>query len=546
MRSRNILLTLATLLTGCGSDSDERSSTVPVREEPFDAAVTGSRDPSSRAPIKRADAGARSDIEQGAGEEQASAGRAASTRRPAARTDAPGAAAEPAAMSGGGRARPPRAADEDASVDDDDAGTLTCDAPNLDGLGLETLVTGQGLATLAAATQPPDSNDWYLIEQRGRIMILRDGVLLPTPFLDLQPEVTIGQGYEDRGLVSLAFAPDYATSGLVYVVFTPVLGDDANRDLVLEYRRSDADPDQLDPTSRKKVVEIIGSISSNFLRDIHNGGRATFGPDGYLYVAMGDGGGVSCNDVERDEPQDIGSPFGKILRLDPRGEPPYAAPRNPFARGGDPRVYHYGLRNPYNFSFDRGTGDLYIGDVGQNSFEEVDVAPSGMAGLNFGWAAFEGVTNTCPDRPLRAGSTHTPPIFVADRRTRSCTGDFCDYRAVVGGVVYRGSTLPQLQGVYLFGDYVGRRMVGIRRCGGSSSELRTIRKRCDVGFADELCFNALAGTPEFSGLTGIFEGNDGEIYMVANRDTLLKVVSAPFTAQAADSRAPASSARSRF
>jgi glucose/arabinose dehydrogenase len=236
---------------------------------------------------------------------------------------------------------------------------------------------------------------------------------------------------------------------------------------------------------------------------------------------------VSCNDVERDEPQDIGSPFGKILRLDPRGEPPYAAPGNPFARVGDPRVYHYGLRNPYNFSFDRSTGDLYIGDVGQNSYEEVDFAPRATPGLNFGWAAYEGVTNTCPDRPLRADSKHTPPFFVADRRTRGCTGEFCDFRAVVGGVIYRGAALPQLQGVYLFGDYAGRRMVGIRRCAGNSSELRTIRKRCDIGFADELCFQAQQGTPEFSGLTGIFEGNDGEIYLVGNRDSLFKVVAVP-------------------
>jgi glucose/arabinose dehydrogenase len=424
-----------------------------------------------------------------------------------------------------GGMRVPPVADDDASVNDDDAGTLVCDPPNLDGLALTTVVTGQGIETLASASQPPDSNDWYLVEQRGRILIFRDGVLLPTPFLDLQAEVgMIGQGYEDRGLVSLAFAPDYATSGLAYVVVTPMLGDDANRDLVLEYRRSDADPDQLDPASRKKIVEIIGSISNNFLRDIHNGGRAAFGPDGFLYVAMGDGGGVSCNDVERDEPQDIGSPFGKILRLDPRAEPPYAAAGNPFVRGGDPRVYHYGLRNPYSFNFDRGTGDLYIGDVGQNSYEEVDYAPRGVAGLNFGWAAFEGVTNTCPDRPLRADATHTLPIFVADRRARNCTGNFCDWRAAVGGVLYRGTTLSQLQGVYLFGDYVGRRMVGIRRCGSSSSELQIIRKRCDVGFADELCFGATEGTPSFSSLTGIFEGNDGEIYMTANRDSLLKVV----------------------
>ena len=449
---------------------------------------------------------------------------AAPAAREQAGPSAPGDMASRRMDAGTAPARP--ATDDDASVDDD-AGTIMCDAPNLDGLGLATVVTGQGLETLSYATQAPDSADWYLVEQRGRILILRDGALLPEPFLDLQSEIVIGEGYEDRGLLSLAFAPDFVTSGLVYVVFTPTLGLDANRDLVLEYRRSDADPDRLDPESRTKIVELIGSVSNNYLRNIHNGGRALFGPDGFLYVAMGDGGGVSCNDVETDEPQDPGSSFGKILRLDPRADPPHAARGNPFARGGDPRVYHYGLRNPYSYSFDRRTGDLYIGDVGQNSYEEVDFAPAGSAGLNFGWAAFEGVTKTCPDRPQRARSTHTEPIFVADRRARGCSGDFCDWRAVVGGAVYRGASLPQLDGVYLFGDYAGRRMVGIRRCGASSSELRTIRKRCDVGFADELCFQALEGTPDFSGLTGIVEGNDGELYLIANRDSLLKVTSAP-------------------
>jgi glucose/arabinose dehydrogenase len=533
-----LAIALSVIAVACGSDETESASSMDASTDGGDAAIRGSDSP-GRGEGGRNGRSARQDGGIRSGEADAASPKDAEPREVPAAADGPGdapvverpatsmtpttdAAVGPSA--GSGAAAP--AADDDASVDDD-AGVIACEAPNLEGLALAPVVSGQGLETLGAAVQPPDSSDWYLVEQRGRILILRDGVLLPEPFLDVQPEIVIGQGYEDRGLISLAFAPDYAASGLAYVVFTPTLGADANRDLVLEYQRSAEDPDRLEPASRRKIVEIVGSVSNNFLRNIHNGGRATFGPDGYLYVAMGDGGGVSCNDVEPDEPQDVGSPFGKILRLDPQAAAPHAAPRNPFTRGGDPRVYHYGLRNPYNFSFDRLTGDLYIGDVGQNSYEEVDFAPSGSAGLNFGWAAFEGVTPTCPDRALRAEASHTPPIFVADRRTRSCTGPYCDFRAVVGGVVYRGPSLSQLEGVYLFGDYVGRRMVGLRQCGGGSSEPRTIRKRCDVGFADELCFEALDGTPVFSSLTGIVEGNDGEIYLVANRDSLLKVVARP-------------------
>jgi glucose/arabinose dehydrogenase len=491
---------------------------------------SGSPDDGERA-TARSDGGQRSGEADSPGRERPSSGESSESASAGREAPSAGVAAMPdeatPASTDGASGAAAASSEEDASVDDEDAGVTPCEPPNLDGLALATVVSGQGLATLGTAAQAPDSSDWYLLEQRGRILILRDGVVLPTPFLDVQPEIVIGEGYEDRGLLSLVFAPDYATSGFVYVVFTPTLGEDANRDLVLEYRRSDADPDVLDPASRKKIVEITGVISNNYLRNIHNGGRALFGPDGFLYVAMGDGGGVSCNDVEVDEPQDVGSPFGKILRLDPRAPYPHAAPRNPFARTGDPRVYHYGLRNPYSFSFDRSTGDLYIGDVGQNSYEEVDFAPNGVAGLNFGWAALEGSTVTCPQRALRSESTPTAPIFVADRRARGCSGPFCDFRAVVGGLVYRGPTLAQLDGVYLFGDYVGRRMVGMRRCNGSSSEPRTIRKRCDVGFADELCFDALEGTPQFSSLTGIVEGNDGEIYLIANRDSLLKVVARP-------------------
>jgi glucose/arabinose dehydrogenase len=527
------LLVLAAV-AGCSSDDARKrsaargdaspdSSTSPQR----DAQADESRDSSMPDAMRSEPSDAQSGQAGRGGDDQPSGGSAGMSA-----TNTPMDAAMPMMpmMSGGstdaGKTMPQPELEDDASVEDD-AGVIVCDPPNLQGLALETLVSEQGLDTLSVAAQPPNSNDWYLVEQRGRILILRDGALLPTPFLDLQSEIEIGEGYEDRGLISLAFAPDYATSGLVYIVLTPMLGADANRDLVLQYQRSTTDPDVLDPASRKKIVEILGSVSTNLLRNIHNGGRAAFGPDGLLYVSMGDGGGVNCNDVEPDEPQDIGSPFGKILRLDPSREAPYAARGNPFARSGDPRVYHYGLRNPYNFSFDRLTGELYIGDVGQNSYEEIDVAPRGAAGLNFGWAAFEGVTATCPQRALRMQSTHTPPIFVADRRRTGCTGQFCDYRAMVGGVVYRGPSLAQLEGVYLFGDYVGRRMVGMRRCEGVSSEPRTIRKQCDAGFPDELCFEPLAGTPAFSSLTGIVEGNDGEIYLVANRNSLLKVVARP-------------------
>lgn len=410
---------------------------------------------------------------------------------------------------------------------DDDAGAVACTAPEVGRLGLETVVSSSALSGLTDATQPPGSNDWYLTEQRGRVMVLREGetALTATTFLDLTSEISLRTfGYEDRGLVSIAFAPDYATSGRVYVSVTPNQGAFANVDLLLEYTRSADDPYRVDPSSRRIILELRGQrLNDNFITvNIHNGGRVAFGPDGMLYLAMGDGGGVNCGDVEPGATQEVDSLFGKMLRLDLSRPAPYGAADNPFVADGDPRVWQYGLRNPFRFSFDRANGDLYLGDVGQNSYEEIDYAPSGVAGLNFGWARFEGDTATCP-HALRAGSTHTPPIFVAER-FRGATGLYADYNAVIGGIVYRGSALPELQGVYVFGDYVGKRMASLRQCGVATSPVTPILKRCDINEPNAACLQSLNGAPAFSELRAVVEDHAGEMYVVANGNSLLKVV----------------------
>jgi glucose/arabinose dehydrogenase len=267
-------------------------------------------------------------------------------------------------------------------------------------------------------------------------------------------------------------------------------------------------------------LQLPGGTS--LLENVHNSYQLKFGPDNLLYVGMGDGGGV-CNSARPGVPQDIASPFGKLLRLDPSAPAPHAAAGNPFVFGGDSRVLHYGLRNPFRFSFDRANGDLYIGDVGQSGFEELDVAPRTASGLNFGWAAFEGTTATCAERTLRPGSTHTPPVFVADRRFGSCD-QFCDWSSIVGGVVYRGAAIPALTGTYLFGDYTGARMVALKHCGTQTSGATIIRKQCSSSAPGERCFGSVGGAAINSELTAIVEGNDGEIYFVANRNTVLKVV----------------------
>lgn len=435
---------------------------------------------------------------------------------------APDAAPEAGSEPDGGAAQPDAA--------QPDAGAPSCQTttpPPTANLAVQVIVRDSALETLTFAAQAPGSDDWYLVEMRGRILRLHQGVLEPTPFLDVSSAINLGEGfdqttasYDERGLVGLAFAPDYATSGLFYVTLTPsrsnALGLTVNRDMVLEYERPAGGGA---PALRRKLIDVPSAAA--FLGNIHNANTVRFGPDGKLYVGMGDGGGVNCNDAELNASQNINSVFGKLLRLDLSQPAPYGALDNPFVGVGDARVLHYGLRNPFRFTFDRLTGDLFLGDVGQNRYEELDHAPAGSRGLNFGWATFEGLVSCGQNRPQRADSSVTPPIFVADR---TGTGTFSDYRAIVGGVVYRGSALPALAGTYLFGDYYGKRLGALYRCGSQTSAVSVLRKNCDPNFP-EPCLKAAAGSGTFGTLTAIVEDHAGELYFVASGNSLLKLVS---------------------
>ncbi len=379
----------------------------------------------------------------------------------------------------------------------------------MSGLGLEPVASG--LNNLVHAAQPKGSADWYLVEQGGVVKVLKAGSTTPTVFLDLSSIVSLGSQWDERGLLSIAFPPDYATSGLFYVMVTPTTGTYGAHDVVFRYKRQAADPYKADTDTRTEIVDVPASSSN------HNGGTVLFGPDGLLYVGTGDGGG-SCNDDRPGMPQALDSLYGKILRLDPTKAAPYAAAGNPFAAEGDARVLHYGLRNPFRFGFDSHTGDLYIGDVGQSAFEEINIAPKGATGLNFGWAAFEGNDATCKGRSLRAGSQHTPPILSIDRRGGS-KSPFFDYKSVIGGVVYRGKAIEKLRGAYLFGDFEGKRLGALYRCGQQMSPVATLLRACEG--TDEACFPMAAGV---TSVAAIVEGAEGEVYLVVSRSKLMKLV----------------------
>jgi len=289
---------------------------------------------------------------------------------------------------------------------------------------------------------PGDYERLYVVEQRGTIQVVRGGQA--HQFLDLSaavrsPGAPAGGGSEE-GMLSMAFPPDFQQSRLFYVYFTDTDGN--NR---VEELRAPTD-DAADPASRRRVLLLLHPTNAN-----HNGGQLQFGPDGMLYLAPGDGGGGYD---PMGNAQNLGSPLGKVLRIDPRGAAPdtYSIPPdNPFVgqAGARGEIWAYGLRNPFRFSFDRQTGDLVIGDVGQNAFEEIDfarAADGGGRGLNFGWNVFEGL-HTYPDGV--AVDPNAQRAFAFPVVEEPHTAGWC---SITGGYVVRDPSLPSLAGRYVYGD----------------------------------------------------------------------------------------------
>lgn len=275
----------------------------------------------------------------------------------------------------------------------------------------------------------------FVMDQGGHIWVVKDGATLEAPFLDVS--ALVSRGGNEQGLLGLAFHPNYEENGFFYIDYTDVNGDT----VVARYSVSADDPDAADTDSAKILLQVDQPFSN------HNGGHLAFGPDGYLYIALGDGG--SGGDPQGNG-QNLSALLGKILRIDVDGGDPYAIPDdNPFAddESTAPEVWAYGLRNPWRFSFDRANGDLYIGDVGQNAWEEVNFQPGDSGGgENYGWNIYE--------------ASHP---FAGTGDTETLVMPFAEYGhnegcSVTGGYVYRGEMIPELQGVYLFADFCSGRM----------------------------------------------------------------------------------------
>jgi glucose/arabinose dehydrogenase len=381
---------------------------------------------------------------------------------------------------------------------------------------LDTRLLASGLSNPIFVTAAPGDNErLFIVEQAGRIKILKDGAVLPTPFLNITSIVNTS-GTNERGLLGLAFHPDYQTNHFFFVYYTATLTAQTNSgDLtVARYRRNPLNPDLAEPASAEIVINIAHPIAN------HNAGMIAFSPiDGHLYVGTGDGGGSCDPGPGTGNAQNVDSLLGKMLRRNVDNLP-YTTAGNPFDGGtpGADEVWAYGLRNPWRWSFDRVTGAQYIGDVGQFTREELNCArPASTGGENYGWALYEGGA---------AGNPTCPPDFCSG----SCpaindTLPFRDYligsstgRSVIGGYVYRGCRMPDLRGTYFYSDFY-------------VDFVKTLR-------TDETCTVSATPDPDrrldlepvpppsnvIQSIAAYGEDNQGELYMVDRGGELYKII----------------------
>ncbi len=326
----------------------------------------------------------------------------------------------------------------------------------------------------------------YVVERAGRIRVMTEQGKMRGTLLDLRGRVGVDG---ERGMHAVAFHPDFQKNGKFYVHYNTPAGNTR----IVEYKQ------------RKAGQEVAGG-SGRTLFDFarpewnHNGGWLGFGPDGYLYIALGDGGGNSPGDPFGNG-QDKTDIFGNILRIDVDHGDPYAIPKgNPFAKGGGRKeIWSYGLRNPWRASFDSKTGDLWIGDVGQDSIEEVDIQPKGKGGLNFGWSTMEG--SVCHKRPTCSTKGLTLPVTEYSHGAKGCS--------VVGGYVYRGKRQPLLDGAYLFTDYCGKSIYGLDASKAKAGAQLPVKRLL---------------TKSGSLFVSLGEGSDGELYIVSIGGGIYRIV----------------------
>ena len=349
-------------------------------------------------------------------------------------------------------------------------------------LRLETVASG--LSSPLYLTSPAGDSRLFIVEQPGRIRIVKNGQLLSTPFLDIRSKIKSGG---EQGLLSVAFHPNYAVNGFFFVDYT-----NTNGDTQVERYAVSGNADVADAASAKPILFVAQPFAN------HNGGLVMFGPDGMLYIGMGDGG--SGGDPNGNG-QNRNALLGKLLRIDINDGDPYAIPpTNPFVdmAGMRGEIWGWGLRNPWRYSFDRSAGMLYIADVGQGQWEEVDVQPAAQGGLNYGWNIMEGAHCYSPPSGCKQQNLVLPAVEY-DHSAGACS--------VTGGFVYRGTKIPELAGHYFYGDY----------CTGWIRSFRYANGQAE----DKTQWNL----PTVSGLSSFGEDSAGELYVTSLNDgTVYRIV----------------------
>ncbi len=375
-------------------------------------------------------------------------------------------------------------------------------------ISLSSIQIANGFTKPVYVCQPPGDNDrLFVLEQKGIIKIIKNGMTVRKPYADLRNKVhnPITPG-DERGLLGLAFHANYQNNGFVYINYS-----DKNDHTIVSRFRVASDPDRLDTKSEKVLIKLKQPFSN------HNGGHMEFGPDGYLYISVGDGGqwGDPYNNA-----QNLGNLFGKILRIDVDTGDPYAIPDdNPFINNEDAKdeIWLYGLRNVWRFSFDWGKGDVYLGDVGQDLWEEIDfVAAENAGGQNFGWRVMEG--NHCYNPKEDCEPTGELPIFEYPNDAnymKILTGmdepnvDGC---SVTGGYVYRGSAISELQGTYFFADYCSGNIWTFKEKNGKATEFQNRTEEISLG-----------GGGFTNYISSFGEDNNGELYIVDYNGIIFKL-----------------------
>src|SRR5688500_9165824 len=347
-------------------------------------------------------------------------------------------------------------------------------------VALQPVVSG---LTEPVAIAHAQDNRLFIVLQDGQIVIWNGTSLLQTPFLDIRSLVLSGG---ERGLLGLAFHPDYAHNGFFFVNYTDRNGDT----VITRYSVSAADPNRADPTSARRLFLIDQPFSN------HNGGQLAFGPDRYLYIGMGDGG---AGGDPQNNAQNRAQLLGKMLRIDVDSGDPYGIPpANPFIgqSGTRPEIWAIGMRNPWRFSFDRVTGDLWIADVGQGDVEEIDFQPaSSRGGENYGWRIKEG--SKCFNPRTCSSTGLIDPVIEYGHVDGAC--------AVTGGYVYRGTRTPRLTGTYIYGDYCNGVIWGATRNANGTFSSRVL--------IDTNIFISTFG-----------EDANGEVYVADHRGAIFRII----------------------